>query len=322
MEKIKRIYSISDANMLVYAKVVHAHLRNDLALFNELDSTFTEASLDTIGVQINLAEAQLPNEVLNDEQVIKTESTEEIMQRARKHWQKFKYFITQKTYPNDVARQNKFGLDNYKNARRSQAEMLIFLKTLAGVSREHEAELLASGMSATLIADSMNIWEALDKNNIEQEMFKGDKGVQTQDRIKDLNLLFTYIRTVRESAKIVFDGDAANMKRYLYQRRNTTSNDESPEKFMVAGNTKTAIVKSNITESSVFEIENIGSVSLSFYVGENTEDETPSNAKTIRAGEKISMMTSDIQTDEDVLAMFIASNTNTEEGSFLLSVFE
>lgn len=211
---LRRNYRITDAEMLERAKTCRLYFEEDKADFTAFAAPFADPYSPDWLALIAVAEAELSDESIVDVQVGLTDVVESFMVDSRKHYQDIKFFI-ERAYPENLAIQNEFGADDYDTARQSQAKMLGFLKQLHHTAEKYKVDLIAAGYDQPRIDEIATLKDRLDTSNQEQEQYKGNRGVLTQERVDKNNAVWAIFKEVCKAGKRVYVDDYAKYQRYL-----------------------------------------------------------------------------------------------------------
>lgn len=227
---IKRLYVISDNEMLQDSKVCHVLFIDDLPAFQGFDPMFDAAFALNWKNAVSTAEVQPTDEVYRDQLQTKTQSVQEAMANCRAKYNEVKYYV-RKAFPTNAGVQQEFGLDNYDSVRKSDVLMRNFMIQLHKAADKYSAELTAPGInySAPQIADIMLLADALDVQNIDQDKFKEEQQTATQNRITSMNNVWGFRTRVSEASKLIFAGDFAKYQQYLLPSTGTNSEDYAIE---------------------------------------------------------------------------------------------
>jgi len=264
--EILRSYSGTDAQMAEYARVIHSLLVSDLAKFTAFDSTINAAFASSFLTAINSADVVVSDSAIIDIQVQKTELINLAMEKAKSKYADVKYFA-QKTFPNSLASQNEFGLNDYERARKSPTQMIQFLDEMHKACVKYQTQLVAKGLSAVAIAEIQTIRTELQTANTNQEVFKKQRPKLTEDRITVLNNCYALISQVNAAAQRVYKDDFAKQKQFVYSPTiNTSQLKFSGE---VAANSVKTLATITYKEDAIFTFKNTGIVPLVFCVSTN-----------------------------------------------------
>jgi hypothetical protein len=228
-DEIKRLYRITDPEMYEAAKTKRGFFIADKADFIAFDPDFDDPFADGWLTQINSAEAMPQDETLDDQLTQLTADVEEQMVKCRDKFQDSKFFI-EKTFPDKVKIWNEFGYNNYEAARKSQVQMIQFMKNFHTTATKYKIQLIAKNYTQVMIDEIDSLRKALDDANQVQESFIGNLPVQTQARHIKNNELWETIVKVCSAGKRKFKNDFAKYQRYLLP-----PGEESPAALSISG---------------------------------------------------------------------------------------
>lgn len=248
-EKLNRLYGgISDDAMLTGAETMLDLFNVDKDLFNDLDADFNDAFSADFLEKIDTA-----RDFPTDETVVDgiTELTAEVNTQwnlCKAKFQDSKYFI-EKAFPNNVARQNKYGFDDYAKMSTDQKKVQGFMDQFHDQAEADHVALIAAGYPQLKIDAIDTLKEAFRTADRAQEAGIKDRGLQTQTRIGLLNEVWKMIQRVNRASKNVFAGNYAKLQQYLLPAAGT---NEAVEDLSVSGivtNSVTALPVAGATVS-------------------------------------------------------------------------
>jgi len=222
MSKIKRIlkrFKSTNEKMLEEANVKFNALKIDIALFAVFDTKFTPEYVEAFGAKITKAETEIIDNVIIDQLAGKTAKVEEIFDLGRKKYRSVKYFVG-KAFENNKAVQNEFGFNDYNSVKRNQVKMIVFMRQLGISAKRYQAELIASGMTEESINEIETLGNDLSLANEQQEDFKKQRVLLTQNRTILYNEVWDYVVQVSRAGKIIFEDNPAKYAIYLLSDEN------------------------------------------------------------------------------------------------------
>ena len=215
-EPIVRKYKVADPYMIEYAKSLRGSFIIDQAIFEGEDSNYANPFEDDWETAITTAESHPTDEQRDDQLTQLTADVLTEMANCRDVYQGAKRYIL-KAFPNDVTKQNEFGLDDYDAVGRKQPLMIPFMQRLHATSVKYAAQLAdpAVNFSAARIAEIGTRATALDTANKAQEDFMRIMPGFTKERIDAMNAVWDYCADVAEVGKRLFKNDYAKYQQYL-----------------------------------------------------------------------------------------------------------
>ncbi len=214
MPKNERLFTVSDATLIEHADTVKASLPDDIAEFTSFDTTISAEYPNTIAAAIDAVLALKSDQVIIDEQVEKTQNVNEAMGQCTNAYRTVAFFV-RKAFNGNRAVQNQFGLNDIEKVRNNQPRMILFMEELADTVQKYQADLVAAGCNEAVITSLPQKAEALRTANTEQEKFKKDRGLLTQERVEKLNELYKLLVPISEIAQIIYADDPARLARYM-----------------------------------------------------------------------------------------------------------
>lgn len=214
MAEKTRQYTISDAVLLEHADTVKASISDDISNFTAFDSTIPAEYADQIGTAIDAVLAVKSDQVIIDEQVELTQNLNDAMGACTNAFRTIAFFV-RKVFDGNTAIQNQFGFNDIHKVRNNQAKMILFMDSLVETAQKYQNDLVAAGCNEAVITSLAEKAAALRTANTEQEKFKKDRGLYTQERVEKLNELYKMLVPVSEIAQIIFADDPARLERYL-----------------------------------------------------------------------------------------------------------
>lgn len=225
MSKTERSYNLSDANLQQFSAVVGETLPKDIADFKHFDSTFPDTYPQTIKDALAEVQAIKTDMVIIDEMAEKTQAVNNAMGACNTSFRTIKFFVLKK-FPGNVAIHNQFGFNDIRKVRNKHALMVVFMDDFIKVTNNYKTELVEAGCSETLIDNLPQQLDNLKQSNTDQEMFKKERGLITQDRIEKLNELYNCLVPVSQMAQIIYADDEARLARYRIPSPKSASNSE------------------------------------------------------------------------------------------------
>ncbi len=137
-------------------------------------------------------------------------------------------FFVKKTFANNKAVQNQFGINDLVKVRRNVPKMIVFMQDLNGMVQKHKELLLTAGCNPALIDNIAVLGEKLSQDNVKQEQFKKERGVITQERVNKLNDLYNIMKPISEIAHIIYADNNAKLAIYALPKPKS-SNDNAED---------------------------------------------------------------------------------------------
>jgi len=217
IESIKRIYSMSDANMIQFSKGLRLSFIDHQSEFIARKSSFASPFEVTWNDAIVAAETA-PIEKQRKSQLQQlTCKVEEEMILCRDVYQVAKFYILE-AFANQPGIRKEFGLDEYKNHDKGALKLIGFMTLFHATAVKYAAQLTDPKIDFTQaqIDELETRRGALNNANDIQEKFKGTKLALTEQRINILNDLWKINRSVMEMGKRLFRKTSyAKYKRYV-----------------------------------------------------------------------------------------------------------
>ncbi len=231
MPKNERLFTVSDAAMIEHADTVKASLPDDITDFTSFDSTISAEYPNQISGAIDAVLAVKSDQVIIDEQVEKTQNLNEAMGQCTNAFRTVAFFV-RKAFKDNKAVQNQFGLNDIEKVRNNQARMILFMEELAETAQKYQADLVAAGCNEAVITALPEKAATLRTANTEQEKFKKDRGLYTQERVQKLNELYKLMVPISEIAQIIYADDPARLARYLLPK--PTGSTDAPDDLITS----------------------------------------------------------------------------------------
>lgn len=208
-----RTYSMSDSEMLEESKIKQGHFIEDKAEFEAFDQDFRDPFVQNWQSQIASTELESSDSEIKGVQVQLTKKVQNIMKQCTSSFQDMKYFV-EKAFPGDKAVLNEFGYNNYHADSKTQAKLILLMQQAYGVASKYKEQLGAAGFSSTKIDELLSLKDQLNEANQEQELYKSNRPVLTQDRIDKLNKTWEFAQKTAKAAKQIFKNNPAKLKQY------------------------------------------------------------------------------------------------------------
>ncbi|MEP1096099.1 MAG: hypothetical protein ABJG78_13375 [Cyclobacteriaceae bacterium] len=211
--------------MVQYATNQLGFLEEDLDAFIAFDSDLGAAKRDAM---IALRDWAL-NEGGDEMNVSKLGDRTEIvlgeLENSRRLYNQIRYWVA-KTFPKRKAIQRQFGIGRFTKIADSQEAMIAFMIGLSQSVAEYRSELEGSGAPAAVLDSVEPQAEALQAANIAQEKKKGNRTVDTEERISQLNQLHQHAKEYNVAAEFVFYDSPAMRDRYRPPSKISVADEE------------------------------------------------------------------------------------------------
>lgn len=186
----KRKFNGSDALMAESARTIYNLFLEDLDEFTTFHTLFTAEYATNFLNQINAADTVNTDVSTLAKQGIETQKVLTAMEQSRQLYLRIKTHAQWAFAPSPAT--IKEFTKGYTNVGRNQPKMLLFLETLEKVVNKHSESLTTGGgMPSTLITELTTVKTQLKTANVQQEVYKKQRLVLTEERIRILNDCYT-----------------------------------------------------------------------------------------------------------------------------------
>jgi hypothetical protein len=213
MSKNDREFSVSDAVLLEHSEIIVETLPSDMPEFTAFDSTITVEYIPELEEAVAEVKAFPTDNVLIDEMAEHTLRVEQVFKMCYEDYKTIAYFV-RKAFADNPAIRNQFGLNDIEKARISQPKMVVFMESLAKTAAKYQQQLVDAGCKLDLITGLSEKAAGLNEVNIEQEKFKNDRGINTQDRIRALNVVYRLLQPLHNAAEFIYRDDPVRYSIY------------------------------------------------------------------------------------------------------------
>ncbi len=215
-QEIEKKFKISYANVITSSQTFHDLYELDKADFMNKDpQTFTANYGTDFQTKIDLAAASGTDETQLDEQVGETLDVSVKMKEAKEHFQETMKYWIEKTFPNDKAKWNEFGFNDYDEASRSHAQMIIFYNTFKTMMTTDGAALVARGCKQTDVDKAATLEAELRAEKTEQQIEIKQRKSITQARIIKYNSVWDVMQEINKGSKATYPDDHAKQSQYF-----------------------------------------------------------------------------------------------------------
>lgn len=228
MPKNDREFKISDAELMEHAETITATLPSDMPDFTAFDSTITVEYIPQLQAAIADVKEFPTDNVLIDEMAEQTLRVKQVLNECYEDYKTIAYFV-RKAYADNPAIRNQFGLNDIENARSSQPKMIVFMQSLAKTAAKYGESLMAAGCKEELIAGLPEKAAILNDVNIEQEKFKNERAIITQDRVRALNVVYRLLQPLHNAAELIYRDDPVRYSIYTMPQSAPPENPENPD---------------------------------------------------------------------------------------------
>jgi len=228
--KINRNYHVADARFLEHSEVLAATLPTDLPDFTAFDATIAGDYVTLLQQAIDDAKAIPQDDVVIYEMAEETQKVEKAMKDCYEDYKNLAFFV-RKVFNGNPAVQNQFGRSDVQKARKSQPKMVVFMESLAKTAAKYSAELVQAGCPQALIDGLESRAATLHDANLNQEKFKKDRELTTQDRIQMLNKVHELLHTLYKIAAIIYRDNPQKLNIYTMPKppKKSGAAPETPE---------------------------------------------------------------------------------------------
>jgi len=228
MPKNERSYNITDADLLQHGETVATVIVEDIEDFTHFDATFQEEYPTSIQNAIGAVKAIKTDMVVIDEMAEKTTAVNKALTDCNRSFRNIKYFV-EKAFPDNRAIQNQFGFNDIAKYRTDATGMIVFMGDFITIVSKYESELTQQGCNTSLLDELPSLRDNLQTAKVTQELFKKERGLITQKRVKKLNELYRLLSPVSEVASIIYNDDKARLARYTFPRPKTSGKAQEEE---------------------------------------------------------------------------------------------
>ncbi|WP_109831665.1 hypothetical protein [Reichenbachiella versicolor] len=200
---MQRNFNLASDELLQYGMTVIGHLEANLIDFTTMDADLNDEKVNNLKSLIDTALREGGDDMNKAELGQRTEKLLSEMNISRQLFNQLRYWIV-KTYPNSKAIQRQFGIGRYHKVTKSQAGMISFLFELSETISQYRTTLEASGTPSTLLDTITEQAEVLKSAQTDQETYKGQRSVETVERIKRLNSIYGILREFNAAAEFVY----------------------------------------------------------------------------------------------------------------------
>lgn len=305
----------TQAEFTKWAKGIYDLLSLNLTSFTEFDAVrFTAAYLIAFNDAITVCQNTLDSETLIDLQSARTLNVENAMKALRDDYRDLRYFV-KKVYPTNEARQNAYGLDTYGKIAYNDAELAKFVRQLLVLLSTDQALFSEQGWTQTHTDNMALHLKELDSSVAQKSLGGSGNLISTADRTIVFETLWDFTAQTREAAHRVYKNDETRLSLYLLPIKRTSNKDA-----LIA--TRTArVALSNINADALLSVQNIGTVPIMIWAGEQVSDPRPAAARLVAPTEtwvgKASLIT-----DGKTGNLFVANDNNQTPGKYEITVLD
>jgi len=233
--------------------------RNDKADFIAFSPKYADPYGADLEVKIQAAKDVVPDSVHVDIISGLTAELEAKLDVCRIEEQKFFRFVAD-IFPNNPAKLNQAGKNDYEVARNFPEKMLTLLKISKEFADENAAALTAKGYTVAMAGELLTARTNLETALINQNKAQKARKVNTELRRTTVNEAYDAVRDLCEDAKIIYVRDFAMYNKYLLPGVDTGSVVVST---ILPGKSKTVMHRLFTSESKLL-IKNLEEADLLF----------------------------------------------------------
>ena len=218
---VKRIYPYKDVDMLTVSHVVAHNFMNKIHELSSIMTCWTEEMgrqlIESIDYGFQYYLGMNPRVPLYDA----TQEVKNIRMKAMKDLSDLRNIITNRFNHQSDRILNTLGYQKYfQVARGKNQEALIFLLTtfIEQIAGEIEKKLVSQGVNPKLIERIISYRDPLYEANIRQESLKSSTPVQTDERIKYFNGIYSEVIGICKIAYGFYYNDPATRELFSFSR--------------------------------------------------------------------------------------------------------
>jgi len=213
-EELIRLFRITDGEMLLKAAVfLNLFITDEAEFFAFSEVIFAPSFKTDFQADIDAAHHELEDyEVVGDLKI----ETQEFLQKLKEcevHYRELKFFV-QKAYPGSKTMVARFGFPKYRNAKKSQGGMILFIEALAYAAEKYKVKLIAQGYTQARIDELQTLVAEVKQQGIEQEEAKADRLQKTRERIVAMNMVWDRMVTINRASKTIYRDNYTKLKQY------------------------------------------------------------------------------------------------------------
>jgi len=201
--------------------------------------------------------------------------------------QKFFRFVVD-VFPNNPAKINQAGKNDYEAARKVPEKMLTLQKISKGFADDNAAALTAKGYTVAMAGELVTSRTNLETALIAQNKAQKERAVNTELRRATVNAAYDAVRDLCEDAKIIYVNDYAMYNKYLLPGVDSGS----VVTVSLAGGETKNILHRVFGAAVKLLIKNLGTTEIMF--GLSPDDVSPVNKISIAAGLEKEILASDL----------------------------
>ncbi|CAL2082633.1 conserved protein of unknown function [Tenacibaculum sp. 190524A02b] len=304
------------------ARTIYNLFLQDLAQFTAFNTRFTSEYATNFLNQIDTADTIVTDVSTLAKQGVETQKVLNSMQIARILYNRIKNHA-QWAFPENSAIIKEF-TSGYKKIHRSQPKMLVFLDTLEKVVAKYLevlTDVTKGGMPANIVEELATVKEQLKTANVQQEIYKKERLVLTEERVSTLNDCYTTMIQINNTAQLIFANQPAKRAQYSYR---PISSSATVTEFVgiVAPDETVVITNMSFETGKYISFENRGAATLQFDLSTDTTT-LEGNMVELESGAMMSQpmdwLLSDVNNGTSI--NILAYNTSeTEQGSYWVNI--
>jgi len=231
-EAVNRIFTKSDDEVLQQSNVQLGSFVENKSAFAERFPELADPFAEEWSKAISYAQSILPDYASVANQSIQTAALNALIEKGANLYQTLLLYV-RLAYPDNATVLRLFGQPQYDAARRSQLKLAALLMT--GYTQASEPEyrpaLIAKGMKESEIDGLQSMAENIVNQGKSREKSMNDRTLETNKRIKALNIVWEKMALVCQCAKLVFQNDATRYNQFLLSNEANPSEkpDETPD---------------------------------------------------------------------------------------------
>lgn len=223
-QSLKRAYTGKDVDMLTACGTIIAHAIDNKTSLVSKRANWADPFLPNLKTRIENA---FPNFLGIDNAQAMRDATQVVLgiqKNALRDLAEFKVQIMEDFKSNKKRRDQILTVlgftQHLKDAQKNDQEALIelLIKFKKNMTTQLQNEIVAAGMSVTIITAIIGYADVLKNSNITQETLKGSRKTISATAVKELNEIYSIVISIAKISAKFYKGDKAMMDKFSYAK--------------------------------------------------------------------------------------------------------
>ena len=198
------------------SQIIKASYDANLGSFKTFDQDLNQDYSDNLGAKIQEIDNITPDKIMLVQQQKATKHMLDCSKSAVNNVKNIRYYV-EKAFPDNQLMLAEFGYNTLAKVQYSQLKLIKHLKLFVISLKAYKAELIAKGLSETVITETIQLAADVEDANIKQELAKKARYKTTALRIKAFDELLELIGNITKAARYIYQNQPDQLRDYVLE---------------------------------------------------------------------------------------------------------